>query len=62
MKSILFLLGVCSGYVPDDLEMTDYLCQREVAAQRRVIAVTDPYDDFERSYFDWGINRAVGRK
>ena len=62
MTSILILLGVCSSYVPNDLEMTDYLCQREVAAKQRAMNVEVTFDDFERSYFEWQIAQLVGRK
>lgn len=55
IKPIMFLLGLCSGYVPDNLQLSDELCFNELAAKSRIVKIENPYDDFDRAYFNWQI-------
>lgn len=42
MKSIFILLGLCSGFVPNDIVMSNTLCEFEIRAKLRDIKPSDP--------------------
>jgi len=56
---ILILLGLCGGYVPNDIEMSNFLCKAEMQAKYRKIEVENPMDEFDRVYFDWQMSKKV---
>ena len=78
VKPILFLLGLCSGYIPYDeenpyknlpscykeneLDISNNVCFNELKSKPRRIKIKNPIDKFEREYFNWQVNKAVGRK
>ena len=57
--STWLLLGLCSGYVPNDKELTLRLCEAQYAAEHRDIKVNSPMDEFDRVYFEWEMKRKL---
>jgi len=57
--SIFYFLGFCTGFIPGDQEMTYALCEMEMEAKAREIEVKEPWDEFERVYFEYEINRRI---
>lgn len=62
MIPIQFFLGLCIGYVPGNLDLSNEICFAEVEARNRIIEVKTNYDDFEREYFEWQVSQVVWPK
>lgn len=60
MKNIMFLLGLCNGYVPNDIPLSDQLCLGQIEAGSRAIQPDYYYDDFQAVYFTWQIAQVTG--
>lgn len=60
MKPIMFYLGLCSGYWPDNYQFSVDECFMEAEAKNRAVEVKEDFDDFERAYFSWEIKRVIG--
>jgi len=50
-------LGLCSGFVPNDPELTTRLCQAQFEAKHRAVEVSNPMDEFDRVYFEWQMKQ-----
>jgi len=59
LMHVLIFLGLCSGYVPDDPALSNYLCVSQMEAKQRAIIVPIDFDDFEREYFNWQISKLI---
>lgn len=58
-ETALYILGLCTVFVPNDPVLTASLCRMAHEAQQREIAVEDDWSDSKREWFYQKVRMVV---